>query len=302
MKKAAVVLLVFFGVSAGAWAVYPFPDIYKKFEISLFGGPGSQGIRASTSYADSWNHLSLTSVVERTSMTVDSAASLLSMGAAVGYFFGPNIGIQAAVCRAGSDLKTASDFDFSWTWSPSVGNGSFARAVSWDGSGRVRTTAVGFNAVGRFGGERLEGFISAGPSLFLSSLTAETAFGYGVTRIDAANVQYVDALGVGLEIRDKKWTKLGANFGAGIVYKFNEAWGVFLEGRYFICPAKILTWDLVLGTYDGLFFSDVNPIMTNVPIDQSDVDFIAEARTLSGLKVNPSFFQVLVGIKILLGD
>jgi opacity protein-like surface antigen len=302
MKTSAATGLLLVLFSAAAWGVYPFPDVYKQYEIGLFGGFGLPRVRASSSYADVWNYLSLTRVSERTSIGLRSSGGALSLGASIGYFFGPKFGLQAGVFRSGSDLETASDFDFQWTWSPSVGNGSFQRSAGWDGTGRLRTTVASLNLVRRFVGEKFEGFVAAGPAVFFNSATAETGFGFGFTKVDSGLVQHIDALGVGLEWRDKTWTKVGAGLGAGIAFKLNETLGVSLEGRYFICPAQTLDWDFVLGSYNGLFFSSSNPLMRNIPFDKSDVTFVNEGAKLANPRLTPSFFQLLAGLKVFFGD
>ncbi|MBM3310057.1 MAG: hypothetical protein FJY80_00960 [Candidatus Aminicenantes bacterium] len=302
MKKTVAAGFLLVLISAAAWGEYPFPDVYKKYEIGLFAGTGSPRVRAASSYSDSWNYQWLTRVAERTSIDLRSSKAGLSLGAYVGFYFGPKFGLQAGVFRAGSDLETASEFDFEWSWSPAAGNGDFGRSAGWDGDGRVRTTAVCLSLVRRFSGEKFEGFVSAGPAVFFSTISAETGFGYGVTKIDPALVQHIDALGVGLEWRDKAWTKAGASLGAGIAFKLHETLGFSLEGRYFACPAQTLAWDFVLGSYNGLFFSSTNPLMRNVPFDESDVTFVNEGAKLKGPRVSASFFQLLVGLKVFFGD
>ncbi|MBM3294456.1 MAG: hypothetical protein FJY82_08010 [Candidatus Aminicenantes bacterium] len=302
MKRAAAGILLFVWTTALAAAVYPFPDVYKKFEFSLFGGLAPVKISAVTSYADLWNHQWLSRVEERTSIEVRSGRSRLSAGAAISYFFGPRFGIQASLCRAGADLETVSDFDFAWSWSAAVGGGNFSRAAGWDGQGRFRTIPISLDLLWRFSGRSLETSFSAGPSVFINSLSAETGFGFGFTKIDASNVQYVDALGVGLDFRDRTWTALGFNLGAGLDVRLGEAWSLVLEGRFYFCPAKTLSWDFVLGTYDGLFFSQTYPLLKAVPFDASDVEFIRKSGTLSDLRLNPSFLQLHLGVKFKFGE
>jgi opacity protein-like surface antigen len=308
MKKIGVMLLFFAGTAAPGWADYPFPDIFKKFEVSLFGGLAWPKIAGTTSYADVWNHLFLTRVEERTSIRTASAGSALSLGAAVSYFFGPKFGLQVLAGYASLGLETTSDIRFKWTWSPDAGGGSFAKSAAENGTGKILTIPVGLNLVARFPKGNFEAFVSGGPTMTFFKITADTVFGYGVSKTEEVSlpspmtVQYVDALGVGLELKGKTWAQFGGKFGAGLVYKIGESLGLSLEVRYFACPAKTLAWDFVLGSYDGLFNSPTYPLLKNIPFDESDVGFVNQAGTLSGLTINPSFFQLLAGLKIFFGD
>jgi hypothetical protein len=301
------VFFVFLAAAAPGWAEYPFPDIVKKFELSLSGGLAIPRLRGSTQYADSWNHDFLTQVRERTAIEV-TAGRPPSVEVGLAYFWSPNVGVQLAAGFQDADVGTAAFSEIHWTWSPQVGNGSFSRSTDWRGTGRLRTIPISLNLIVRIEGPRLGIFVSGGPTVFFSSFSAETAFGFGFTKTDPPVVpapkvdQFVDALGVGLELVDRSWNALGANVAVGAVYRLGDSLGLTLEGRFFAGPKKIFRWDFVLGEYDGLYFSGDYPILRAVPFTAEDVTFIGDRGTMTELTVNPSFFRLAAGIKFAFGD
>jgi opacity protein-like surface antigen len=308
MKKTAAAFVFLLGAAAASWAVYPFPDIFKKFQVSVFGGFGLAKIRGTTTYGDIWSHQWLTRVEERTSIEVASRGKALALGAAFAYYFSSNIGVEASIGTYNPNLTTTSDFGFDWTWAPAIGGGNFSKSSAWEGTGKVRSIPLSLNFVGKFRWSNFEIFFSGGPTLFFNKLTAGTTFGYGITKTETTDgpnpttTQYIDALGVGLEIRGKTWKAFGGNAGAGVVYLLTDGLGLSLEGRYFLCPEKMLDWDFVLGKYDGLFYSQTYPILKNISFTEDDAKFIRQGAKLTSLLVSPSCFQVLLGVKIFWGE
>ena len=306
MRRSAATLLSLLGLSAAAWAVYPFPDITKKFEFSLSGGFAAPRFKGATTYGDTWNYYFLTRVDERTTIDVVSKTAA-SVAAGIAYYFSPQFGVQLQAAYHDAPIETTSNFRFNWTWSPAVGNGNFSRTSEWFGAGDLRTIPVSLNFIARVGRGRFEASVAGGPSVFINTLTAETAFGYGFTKTNppppAPQVdQYVDALRVPLEFRERTWSRIGFNFSGGLVYKIPDTLGFSLEARYFFCPAKTLTWDFVAGQSDGLYFSGQFPILRNVPFTEDDAQGILDDFKMTGLSVNPSFFQVVAGFKIYFGN
>ena len=306
MKRSGATLLCLLGLSAAVWAVYPFPDITKKFEFSLSGGFAAPRFKGATTYGDTWNYSFLTRVDEKTSIDVASKTTA-SLAAGFSYYFSPGFGVQLQAAYHDAPIETTSNFRFNWTWSPAVGNGNFSRTSEWFGAGDLRTIPVSLNFIARVGRGRFEASVAGGPSVFINTLTAETAFGLGIGKTTPPypappEIIYVDAIRVPLEFKGLTWSQIGFNLGGGLVYKLGDALGLSVEARYFVCPAKTFTWDFVIGQYDGLYFSGEFPILRNFPFTAADAQGILDDFKMTGLSVNPSFFQIVAGLKIYFGN
>ena len=265
-------------------------------EISLFGGYGLTSVKGASNYADIWNYQYLSSVSENTDISGTSKGGMF-FGGSFSYFFTPNLGIQLSGGYLKSDVPTVADFSFSYTWAASVGGGTFNKTASWAGTGSLSVIPVSLNLVGRFGEGALKISASAGPTIFLNSFQATSNVGWGTTWywIDGlyAN-QAVDALAIDAAIPKTSWSGFGFNAGLDATFMFSESLGFFVGARYYYCAPKDLPWTMVPGTYDGIFYTTI----TGVQYSSQNASDTADLTT--AFKVNPSFFQITGGIKIVI--
>lgn len=266
----------------------------KSIDVSLYGGFALTQVEGTTDYADIWSYYWLTNVSERTVISGRSKSAPL-FGAGIGYPLSPRVGVQLSFGYMKSDVPTSSDFDYAWTWAAAAGGGTYSRNSSWPGTGSLTVIPISFNAVGKFQFSRFEGFVSGGPSLFMNSFQARSSLGYGVS-VKEQDEQFVDALQVDVTIPKTSWTGLGANVGAGLVYKLSPRLGVFAEGRGYLCPQKDLAWQLGLGKYDGIYFD----ALERIDFERLDADDVNANSSAMKFQVKPTFFQFAAGIKIFL--
>jgi len=263
-------------------------------ELSLFGGFSLSKLNGLTSYADQWGWNLLQSVTEGTRVTTSDKTGY-TVGEELTWYITPSFGLQLLFSYAKADISSVAACTFSWTWADGT---SASRTASWPGTGTFKTMPLSLDFVGRVSSGRLDGSVSAGVTLFMSSLTQSSSFGYGITTItdnsDGTYTQQVDALQVGLTLPASamKKTIVGINFGGALTWMFTDAIGVRAAARYYYCPSQILSWDFVTGTYNGVFFGDIK----NEPFDSSDIALLRQTSNTFALTIQPSFVQVTFGL------
>ena len=276
---------------ASAQAAGPF----SKMELSLFGGYASTFKMGPANYYAEWYADHLTDVQESTDISVPAKGGLF-YGGSFTYFFSPNFGVQVAGGYLSPSVATTSDFTFSGTWDSTAGGASFNQSASWTGKSSLSATVISLDAVGRFGEGSLAYSLFGGLTLFRCSFQASGTVGYGVTweqQAGDAVYQNVDALPIPAEIPMTSWTGIGFNLGLGFSYQLSSGLALSLEARYFDGGLKNLSWTFTPGSYDGLFTGTIKQWAATA----DDASFIAAYTTT--LPVNPSFFQITGGIKIL---
>jgi hypothetical protein len=267
----------------------------KKFEVEFFGGLSGSRVLGPTHYQDSWSSFLLDNITEQTAIE-SRAKNGLGLGATITYFMTPNFGFKLLAGFARADLTSMASFDFGWIWSD---GSSGQKKIDWSGAGGLTSIPVSLDLAAKAGFGRLEAEFAGGVTYFRNTLNADSIFGYGVTKIFTTYVapdwvagQYLDALPVGLRIQDRTWSALGANIGGSLNFKLTKTIGLGAAARYFYCPRKNLNWDFVFGTYDGVFFEDIK----DEPFTDNDAAYLVQNNHTFDLKVNPSFFQVSLGI------
>ncbi len=268
---------------------------FSKIEIGLFGGYASTFKMGPANYYSEWYADLLTDVAENTDISVPAKGGL-SYGGSFTYFFTPNFGVQVVAGHLSPAVATASDFTFSATWDSTAGGGTFDQSASWTGKSSLSATVFSLDAVGRFGEGSLTYSLFGGLTLFRCSFQASGTVGYGVTweqQVGDTVSQYVDALPIPAEIPMTSWTGIGFNVGLGISYQLSSSLALSLEARYYDGGLKNLSWTFTPGSYDGMFAGTIKQLA----VTADDVSYIASYTTT--LPVNPSFFQITGGIKIL---
>jgi hypothetical protein len=297
MKKYTVIALALaLGLSAMAAAQPILRDAPRTppFEFSLFGGIGLSQIKGTTNYQDQWYYNLLTSVTEQTAIATNAKRGY-GGGGSLAYYFSPNFGLQVLFGYMKADIPNTAVCDFGWTWSDGT---SFAKTGTWPGTGSFSSMPLSLDLVGKFGGGVFEALFSAGVTMFMNTFEQNSFFGYGVTRIqynaDSTYTQYVDALKVGLKIPNGtlKRNAYGFNFGAGFTFNISDMIGIRADARYYYCPEQTVTWDFVLGNYDGIFFGDIKA----EPFADADVQLLQDLGKTFAMTVNPSFIQISLGL------
>ncbi len=298
MKKMIAVLTLLLAVTAMSWAQVGVPgraSFAKKVEFSLYGGFSLTSAKGTSTYYDNWSETFLVDVNETTNIDFASKTAPF-FGGGVSFFFIPNFGIGLNAGYMRSKIDTTALFTYQWRWNDGRSFTYYApederTPSSWDGlDNYFSSVPISLNFIGRFGGRFFQGNIQAGPTLYLNHAYLDSFIGYGVTLVDWP-WQWIDALKVPVWI-DQSWTAIGANFGAGFTVWVTPMLGLSLDVRYFFCPKKNLDWSMEAGEYDGIFFNTIKNW------DWDEADYIYENGLFDIAALNPSFFQVLFGIKI----
>lgn len=293
MKKQAIIALALgLGLAAASAAQPVLRDApgHPPFELSLFGGIGLSQIKGTTNYEDQWGPYSiLRSVSEQTAIATNAKMGFAG-GGSLAYYFSPNFGLQALFSYMKADVPNAAVTDFSWTW---LDGSSYTKTGTWPGTGSFSSMPFSLDLVGKFGAGAFEAHFSGGVTMFVNTFEQNSFFGYGVTTIQGG-YQYIDALQVGLQIPSGtlKRTAFGANVGAGFTINFSDMIGLRADARYYYCPEQVVTWNFLLGNYDGTFFGDI----ANEPFAEADVQLLQDLGKTFEMTVNPSFIQLSLGL------
>jgi hypothetical protein len=270
-------------------------------DLTLYGGFASSRVTGTTLYQAGWSANYLSQVDEQTSIA-NYPGPGLAAGASLTLYLAGDVGLQVLAGAMHGPVDNTSTFDFHWVW---TSGSEQAMERNWDRSGSVSSLPLSINLAARFGSGKVEGVVSGGVSLFRNTFQSESLFGYGVTTLDSSiddqnNVtvtQHVDALPIPLRIPATSWTATGANLGIGMNVAVNDKLSLLIEARYFYCPAKTLTWNFVYGSYDGIFFTDIN----GQPFGAAEAAGLAQFGNAFTLSVNPSFYQLCLGVVFHLG-
>jgi hypothetical protein len=289
MKRSWLAACLLLGLAA--WL--PAQDGFKRFELGLFGGYGLTRFQAGSVYSAEWSADLLQSVKEETVISVKSK-NASTLGGSLAYFFTPNIGLQLSGATFSPDVTTNGSFTFRTTF---AGASEVQEDHAWTGGGTMNTTPLSLDVVGRYALGAVEVYGSAGVTLFRNSFEADNFIGWGSTFEFVWYVwvdQYVDAFQIPIRIEKTSWTAFGGNLGAGVSFRVIPALGLFVDGRYFYCPARELGWKWQAGTYTGLN----NPYGYFTSWEITDADLASSQKVMTTLKVNPSFFSVTAGFKV----
>jgi opacity protein-like surface antigen len=235
-------------------------------------------------------------VKEDTIVSMKAEGGLFLMGGA-SFFFLPNFGIQIGGGYFSSTVPNTGSFTFAWqsTEDPSV----ITEETTWDGNGKMTTIPLFLNIVGKFRLDRVNVFLTAGPTLYLNSFESDSFVGFGdsySTIIEPYQYQWVDAFQIPVSIPKTTWKSFGANFGLGIDFEVSPGVAITAEGRYFLIPKENLTWQWIPGTYDSIFYDN----FTGWEYTADDLaDYQKEMTTL---EVKPSFFSFSLGIRFTFGQ
>lgn len=273
------------------------PAAAKKFELRVVAGLSMTQIRGSAIFADVWNQGLLSKINEQNLFSLKSD-NVFFLGAYVSYYFRPGYGLEAGLGFFKSGVPDTTSFHSEYLWT-SGKNETLTRA--WTGMGSLRVIPISLNGVRRWQTGKIEISVSGGPTLFLTAFQSRGLAGFSVSEIayvqtfdppETTVIQSVDALPVNLAVERYSWAALGANMGAGVVYKVSNKVGLTAGVRYFLCPKKEFVWSWMPGIYDG-----INSNITDWEFTNENARY-AEERMKPPLTVNPSFFQLGLGVQV----
>jgi hypothetical protein len=298
VKKLVLIPLFLVGLPSFSLA----QSYQPPFEFNLFGGYAVTCVKGSTFYGNTWSSYfgQFSPINETTTIDLKSNNGAF-FGGGFSFFFSPKFGLQLTGGFLTTAVPNTSNFQFSFR---KVSDGqTYTDNFAWDGMGTLHTIPISLNLIAKFGNERIAGYVSAGPTVFLNSFEAASSFGFGVESPYSKlfigftyEVDRIDALQVGLNIPSMNWTGIGGDFGAGFIYSVSPSLGLTLDARYYLCPEKEWPWAFQLGDYNGLL-----NVLNNFPFQQDRVDHVLGLSSFT-TKVNPSFFKISAGINIGFGN
>jgi opacity protein-like surface antigen len=272
-----------------------------KFELRLVAGLSMTETRGDTAYEDEWKLELLSTVVEQNRIFAKSRNAFFS-GAFLVYFLKPDFGLEAGLGFFKADVPNTTSFYSEFSWSSGAND---MKNAEWTGSGDLRVIPVSLNFFGRLHLGKIEAYGSAGLTLFWNSFRSSALAGFNVSDVafiltyvppnwEKTVIQSIDALPVGLEIGKNSWVATGMDIGGGLDFRLSNTVGLAAGFRYYLCPAREFEWKWKPGFYDG-----IDAVITDWEFTSHNAR-CAESKTKSPLKVNPSFLQLGLGIKIFL--
>ena len=297
MKRCALALIAAIGCAASAAgaARAEDPAAWNRFEVGLSGGYGwSRAGGTSTFLRESvtsfYTHLSAADAI-----ALDSAAAV-QVGGSCTLYLTPAFGVRFGFGYLKSAMTGGSVFRLD-----SVRGAPASREVSWSGKGEITAVPLFLNLTARSPGKTVRAYVSGGVALFLNAFLADVPAGIeaiepvwnagpGTPPVQVLADEKLDILPVPISVADTTWAAVGANLGAGLDVAIARNAALSVEACYFFCPAKTFAWDWTPGVYDGL---EGKIAGWNFTADAAR----AAGQKTSGLRIDPSFFQVSLGLK-----
>jgi len=293
MKKPFLGLLILLVLTFSAFGQSEFKP---RFELHAMGGYGLSQFKGDSVYSYEWSYELLQSVMEDTVVSAKAQGGFFLTGGA-SFFFHPNFGIQIGGGYSSFNVTTTGSFTFAWQ--STEASGVNTEEASWVGDGKMTSVPLYLNIVGKFRLDRVNVFLTAGPTLYLNSFEANSFVGFGdtyYTIIEPYAYQWVDAFQIPVSIPRTTWQSFGANFGLGIDFEVSPGVAITAEARYFLIPKENLAWQWIPGTYDSIFYNN----FTGWEYTAEDLaDYQAEMTTL---EIKPSFFSFTVGLRFTFGQ
>ncbi|MDD8032478.1 MAG: hypothetical protein PHF93_01545 [Acidobacteriota bacterium] len=260
------------------------PRLWERVEIVVFGGLGLPAAEGMSLHRAETASPAASPTVENRIRT--SSAPAVFTGAAATFFLKNGFGIQAGFGYLKAGLESVGRF----SWNPP---GSTPASTAVDGGGEGEITSVPF-FIGvfksfefRFAGKALRAHVAAGPALFFHSILTSSQAGAVAIRDGLT-----DAILVPVRVEDTTWISPGATAGAGLDLPLSPALSLAVEGRYGFAPRKEFSWIWTPGVYDGIFHR-----VAAFNFDEAAA--AREAGRTTPLSVDPSFFQIAIGLKLI---
>jgi len=279
-------------VAVGA-ELTPSPQVTApRGEITFSAGYNfGYSLNETITYSDSWYYALLDSVVETGELT-QILGKPIGFGGSFSYFFAGGLGIQLRLdlnSKASFTEESESIYDLNWTWY--YGATYEIDQVKWDVEGDLSLMVISGNLVYRVPtGEMFVPSFSGGISYFTGKITGETTGGYADSWIYGGS-QYIDNWDIDAEL-DGKISGIGFNIGGGVDILFSPKVGFNIDARYFLSKKfDDLRWEIVPGDYDSDYFG------ATITISQENAELLSQG--IDPIELNPSFFKISVGLKIM---
>lgn len=218
----------------------------------------------------------------------------------VGYYFNRHLGVTVSMSffeNIAVDLT--SNYTFTWQFPE---ESQHTQSLTWTNSGNMSIKPINLNLIyAHYLWRNTIINVTAGASLFLTSVNLTTYIGYGVggqyifykfvdPHLKKVTVSLVDCYE--LELKQVEKTNIfGANVGLNIEQRFTNMFSVFAGFCYYFAPGKTSTWELIPGdNYQGYF----NALDRTIKEDQSNLPDISHVNS----EIKISYFSVVVGIKM----
>ncbi|MGD0781545.1 MAG: hypothetical protein ABSA30_01655 [Candidatus Aminicenantales bacterium] len=251
-------------------------------EIALTLGAGFTMAQGGVLQRQAWTDGPLAGTAIENALAI-SHRSALFLGASYTNFFSGVLGVQAGFGYLNSPLETRADF------SPGRPGVPSRRLTADPDPSEVASVPLFVALALRWRGERAGIVLTAGPAVILHSLLAETRAGT-LLPVGAAPAAY----GVTASLPDQSWTAFGGILGAALDLKIGPRTTLTFDARYVLSPARKFAWSFSAGTAVGL----------DDPASRAAFDAAAASAAAAGapaITINPSFFQLSMGIKLRLG-
>ncbi len=295
MKRIATAMAFVLGFAVSGLAQYS-----PRLELSFHYGGMSRNLDVTGGYNYDWTGslygLDQLGSFSRFHITSRSGAGL---GGGLSLFFTPSLGIGFNAGYYRTSVLAMSESDMWWSWINLGTYFAYDHVLDeplWMGAdGDLRTIPLSLNVIVRFGGKRLQGYFSGGPTLYINRFFIDSEIVYALaytTLIGIFYQQAVDVIRVPMKI-DQRWTSFGFNIGGGLTVWVVPAIGLVFDLRFFSCGPRWFDWEFVTGEYIGLFGNLI------YDFDQQDIDRIyEEGRIKPPVSIDPSFLQIGIGVKI----
>jgi len=257
-------------------------------EFALTGGLGFNRFTGGTSsYTASWGpYFDLQSASELGYLNL-TLGNPTSLAASCAYFFTPGLGLRLQIDgRLKQSLKEGySNYGMAWIMD---GADSVSRMMSWPATGSFSVTPISLNGIARIAlGPVVTAFLTAGPTYFTGTFSADSRIGYGRSWIDTAQNLDFFTLPVKLE---KTVKGFGFNAGAGLEIWAARSVAILVEGAYFGAPSASEKWAVQPGPYSSNITAGITWADTALPGELADY--------IAPLTVKLSFIKIVAGVKI----
>jgi len=272
------------------------PETFTRFHI--FGNLGlpMYSSTESMSWSDRWSYRYINNVSEGGFIDLENKSKKPGFGAGIIFMITRNIGVEARMDRVGGDVTANSGFSVEWTWSSSVGGGSYEGDIDpySPGTGSLYIMPFSFNLYIKVPvNPMIVPHFSAGVSIFTGKFSAKATMG------DAGSwywtvwpyfYQIVDWFEYQYEIPEESISDFGFNAGGGLTIQFTRNIGLDIDARYFRGPKKDFVWTLVRKTYESLDWE----------FEASDtrLDNHEELMQETPITISLGFFTITFGIVI----
>jgi hypothetical protein len=218
----------------------------------------------------------------------------------VGYLFNRHLGVTVSMSFFENiKLDLTSNYTLTWQFPEEP---QHTQSLTWTNPGNISIKPINLNLTyAHYLWRNTIINVTAGASLFLTSVNLTTNIGYGVggqyifykfvdPNLKKVTVSLVDCYELELK-QEEKNNIFGANVGLNIEQRFTEKFSAFAGFCYYFAPKKTSTWELIPeDNYRGYF----NALDRTIKEDRSNLPDISHVNL--GIKI--SYFSVVVGIKL----